>query len=71
MFPLSQPALCLDSGGGGGRVRYCRAGRERRERQREVGKDRQVEKRESEREGGKQRGRQRSWLFKKPLTACP
>lgn len=55
----------------GGRVRYCRAGRERRERQREVGKDRQVEKRESEREGGKQRGRQRSWLFKKPLTACP
>ena len=52
MFPLSQPALCLDSGGlgVGGWVRYCRAG-ERKEGAAEGGGERRQT-------SGEERGRE-------------
>lgn len=51
-------------------MRYCRAGRERRERQREVGKDRQVEKRGREREREAERETEKL-AFQKAIDRLP
>lgn len=51
-------------------MRYCRAGRERRERQREVGKDRQVEKRGRER-GSEAERETEKLAFQKAIDRLP
>lgn len=50
-------------------MRYCRAGEGGREMEGAAEGDGERQTSGEERE--KQKGRQRSWLFKKLLTACP